>query len=348
MPSKPKQAADDDTPLFGVIPATYVKLLYDYLADRKVNAEQLLGPPPEVDNGLGRLPLAEWKQHLQIASALLNDPLLGLHLGETISPKHFGVLGYVLLSCRTLGAALLRLQQYHQLIYNANPMQIEADATHVTLLWGVDMGRPGGLVDETAIAALVHSCRDITDKPNYAPVSVAFVNPVPDNLQPYENWFGCPVAFDQDSTRITVKLSDLYTPLRTADPALIQILEQQADALLAKLKASEDRPLSAEVRQLIVQQIRHSEPSADSVAAALNITSRTLHRKLTSESTSFRLVLQQTRHQLAKEYLQDPRLQLSEIALLLAYSEQSAFNRAFKSWQQQTPAQYRRHKQNEN
>jgi AraC-like DNA-binding protein len=342
MTAASNNSTANDTLLSGVIPATYVHLLYDYLAAKNIDAEKLLGPQPTVDKGLGRFPVVEWKQHLKSASELLNDPLLGLHLGQTISPKHFGVLGYVLLSCGTLGAALLRLQQYHQLIYDVNPMEIEADANQVTLLWGLEMGRPGALVDETAISSLLQSCRDITDSPNYAPQSVAFVNPAPSDPSAYENWFGCPVEFDQSTTRITLKLSDLETPLRTADPALIEILEQQADALLADLQASEDRPLSAEIRRLIVQQIRNSEPSADSVAAALHITSRTLHRKLSAESTSFRQVLQQTRHQLAKQYLQDPRLQLSEIALLLAYSEQSAFNRAFKSWQQQTPAQYRR------
>jgi AraC-like DNA-binding protein len=342
MTTESNNSPASDAQLSGVIPTTYVHLLYDYLNSKSIDAEQLLGPQPTVDKGLGRFPVVEWKQHLQSASELLNDPLLGLHLGQTISPKHFGVLGYVLLSCGTLGAALLRLQQYHQLIYDVNPMEIEADADQLTLLWGLEMGRPGALVDEAAISSLLQSCRDITDSPNYAPLSVAFVNPAPDDIKSYEKWFRCPVEFNQSTTRITLKLSDLETPLRTADPALIQILEQQADDLLADLKASEDKPLSAEIRRLIVQQIRDAEPSADSVAAALNITSRTLHRKLTAESTSFRLVLQQTRHQLAKEYLQDPRLQLSEIALLLAYSEQSAFNRAFKSWQQQTPAQYRR------
>lgn len=331
-----------DTTLSGVIPVTYIHLLYDYLAVQNVDADKLLGPRPVVDKGLGRFPVVEWKEQLQSAATLLNDPQLGLHLGETISPKHLGVLGYVLLSCGTLGAALMRLQQYHQLIYDVNPMEIEADANQLTLIWGLEMGRPGALVDETAIAALLQSCRDITGKPHYSPQQVAFVNPAPADLQVYENWFGCPVVFDQDSTRITLKLSDLDTPLRTADPALIQILEEQADALLDDLNTSEDHPLSAEVRRLIAQQIREAEPSAVSVSAELNITSRTLHRKLSAEGTSFRQVLQQTRHQLAKDYLRDPRLQLSEIALLLAYSEQSAFNRAFKSWQQQTPAQFRR------
>ena len=47
---------------------------------------------------------------------------------------------------------------------------------------------------------------------------------------------------------------------------------------------------------------------------------------------------------MAQEYLRDPHLSLQEIALLLGYSEQSAFQRAFKQWLQQTPQQWRQHK----
>jgi AraC-like DNA-binding protein len=88
--------------------------------------------------------------------------------------------------------------------------------------------------------------------------------------------------------------------------------------------------------------MRDGEPSAEATAAAMHITSRTLHRRLANEGTNFRLLLQQTRHQLAQQYLQDSRLQLVEVAQLLGYSEQSALSRAFKDWSGQTPAQYRR------
>lgn len=328
--------------LRGVVPATYVDLLYDYLTARGVDALALLGPKPVIDKGIGRYPVTRWKKHLQDASEALNDPLLGLHLGETISPKHLGVLGYVLLSCGTLGAALLRLQQYHQLIYDVNPMEITTSEEHVTLLWGLEMGKPGRLVDETAIAALLQFSRDIIGLPSFAALSIEFVNSAPADSQPYEDWFGCPVIFAQDATRITMNLSDLARPLRTADAALTGILEQQANQLLSDLTEVEVKRYSSETRHLIIQQMHQMEPTAVSVAAALNLSSRTLHRKLRAEQTSFRELLRQTRHQLAKQYLSDPRLQLSDIAQLLAYSEQSAFTRAFKIWQGQSPAQYRR------
>lgn len=337
METKPKQNVD----VKGVVPVTYVQLLYDYLGDKGIDAETLLGTPPTAEHGIGRYPVQQWRQLLERSAEALQDPLLGLHLGETISPKNLGVLGYVLLACGTLGAALQRLERYHQLIYDVNPMQIALSGSDVELIWGQEQGRPGALVDETAIAALIHFCRDITDKPAYAPRSVCFINNEPRDKSEYERWFGCPVAFAQSETRIVVSANALQTPLRSADPALIDILQQQADALLDALPRQAEQATTDAVRRQITQQLRNGEPSAEEAAEHLHITSRTLHRRLAQEGHSFRTLLQQTREQLAKDYLQDQRLQLAEIALLLGYSEQSAFSRAFKQWHRQTPKQYR-------
>lgn len=326
----------------GVVPVTYVQLLYDYLQAQGIDAEALLGPAPVAEHGIGRFPVAQWRELLARSASTLNDPLLGLHIGETISPKHLGVLGYVLLACGTLGAALQRLERYHQLIYDVNPMQLELSGDQLQLVWGQEMGRPGALVDETAIAALIHFCRDVTDRPHYAPLSVSFINEPPDNLTAYQEWFGCEVKFAQPETRVVVTAQALQTPLRSADPALIDILQQQADELLAALPQADTHTVSSTVRQQLTQQMRDGEPSAEQTAEAMHITSRTLHRRLANEGTNFRLLLQQTRQQLAQQYLQDSRLQLVEVAQLLGYSEQSALSRAFKEWTGQTPAQYRR------
>ncbi|MDD9893182.1 MAG: AraC family transcriptional regulator [Gammaproteobacteria bacterium] len=329
------------TPLQGVVPVTYVNLLYEYLGKQGINADELLGPAPIAEHGIGRYPVTEWKALLETAASAIDDPLLSLHIGSTISPKHLGVLGYVLLACGTLGGALQRMEQYHQLIYDVNPMRIELGQDCIELVWGQAMGRPGALVDETGVAALVHFCRDIVDQPNYNPIRVDFINAKPSNLADYEAWFGCPVSFERKETRVAVHPSALAIPLRSADTALIHILQQQADALLAELP-QQDKAHCMAVRKHITEQLREGEPSAETTAEAMFITSRTLHRKLAAEGSSFRELLQETRQQLAQDYLRDRRLQLSEITQLLGYSEQSALSRAFKGWTGLTPAQYRK------
>ena len=68
---------------------------------------------------------------------------------------------------------------------------------------------------------------------------------------------------------------------------------------------------------------------------------RQLQRHLQQQGSTYQQRMQQVRCMLAEEYLRDPHLGLHEIALLLGYSEQSAFQRAFKQWRHVTPLQWR-------
>ena len=80
----------------------------------------------------------------------------------------------------------------------------------------------------------------------------------------------------------------------------------------------------------------------EAIAQQLSMSVRQLQRYLQSQETSYQQRVQQIRHMLALQYLQDPHLSLQEIALLLSYSEQSAFQRAFKHWTGETPQMWRK------
>lgn len=322
-----------------VVPNTYVQLLYEHLQANRVDAEHLLGEKAPYSQG--RYPVRLWQQHLWRAARHLHDPLLGLHLGQRITPRHFGVLGYILLSCGSLGAALERLEHYQRLIYDVNPMNIEYHQQQVILSWGAERGRPGPLVDETAIAALLQFCRDITGLPNASPLQVSFINPAPPDIRPYQDWFGCPVAFDSPRTRVAFPTSLLQRRLRQADADLLEDLEKRAKTLLSQLDTDGDAPLSAQLRQMIASRLHHHTASAEHCAAALRTSPRHLHRRLAAEGSRFRELIAQTRQQLAVDYLHDPRLRLEEVADLLGYAEHSAFSRAFKQWTGLSPQQYR-------
>lgn len=325
----------------GFISNTYVQLLYAYLADQGLDAVALLGRPcPDAsDGGLGRYPMAEWRQLLETAAQALHDPLLGLHLGQSISPSHIGVLGYTILACANLGEALLRLQRFYRLVYDAEPMQVQQQDDAISLEWGLDYGRPGELVDTTAITALVQFARDITGQ-QASPSYVSFINPAPADIGPYKAYFRCALAFDQPTTIVRFPVVFLASPLRQPDAGLLAILEQQATNLLQKLPAVDD--YEQQVRRAIIRLARTAAPSIERVAEALHSSVRTLQRRLAERGLNFQDLLEDTRFRMAKEYLSDRRLQLSEVAQLLGYSEQSAFNRAFKRWSGSTPRAWRR------
>jgi hypothetical protein len=159
------------------IAASYAQLLYEYLENQGLDAAQVLGSArPEASQHF--VPMAEWQTWLRRVDALEKRPALGLRIAEGIGARHFGVVGYAALACGTLAEALQRLERYHASVYDVNPAKIIAVPEGVAIEWGVERGKPGALVDETAIASLVQLARDMTGR--FWPVrSVSFVNPAP-------------------------------------------------------------------------------------------------------------------------------------------------------------------------
>lgn len=319
------------------VAATYVRLLYDYLQAQDIDAERLLGPAPPPDQHY--VPLPAWQAMLTRVQALEARPALGLRIAAGIGPRHFGVVGYAALACATLGEALLRLERYHVSVYDVNPAVVRHLPDGISIEWGVARGRPGALVDETAIASLVQLARDMTGR--WWPVDeVSFVNPRPQDVRPYEDFFGGLVRFGAPVTRLLFSAEHLALPLRKSDPALLALMDRQAEELLARVAAV---PAEVEAwRRTLVVLIREGRPSLAELARAHHLSPRSLQRRLAERGLGFQRLLDDTRQHLAESYLRQPGLELAEIALLLGFSEQSAFTRAFRQWVGQAPAQWRK------
>ncbi|MGC4060839.1 MAG: AraC family transcriptional regulator [Aquabacterium sp.] len=320
------------------VAASYAQLLYEYLENQGLDAAQVLGAS-RPDTHQHFVPMSDWQTWLRRVDALEKRPALALRIAEGIGARHFGVLGYTALACGNLGEALQRLERYHASVYDANPAKVVATPDGIAIEWGVERGKPGSLVDETAIASLVQLARDMTGR--YWPVrAVSFVNPAPLQTQPYEDFFGGQVSFGAPLTRLEFDQTYLALPLRKSDPALLALMDQQAEQLLQQVAAV---PAIVDAwRKTLVPLIREGQTSLAALAAAHHTSPRSLQRRLAEQGTSFQQLLDNTRQHLAERHLMDAKLDLAEIALLLGYSEQSAFTRAFRAWTGLAPAQWRR------
>ena len=340
--------------LRGMVPLSLVAVLHDYLG-RHVAAQGLApdalwpeGPSLsqalqglDAEHALGRFPAELFCQWLARAAEHLRDPLLGLHLGQTIRPAHMGALGYVLLACDHLGAALLRLQRYHRLINDINPVRHELRPDGLELQWGTAMGRTGPLFDEMGLSAIVQFGRELSGQ-DHGVSLVEFVNPPPSDPRPLEAFFGCEVRFSQPITRLRLPLASLQLPLRRPDPQLLRLMESQVDAMLHRLADTEGgAPVADATRRAVALLAPQGTPTLEDVASELKLTPRVFYRRLAQEGLSFRDLREQALRQLAEMHLADTRLSLAEVALLLGYSEQSAFTRAFRRWTGLAPLQWR-------
>lgn len=313
-------------------------LLLEYLDSEGLEAnrcrQRLAAWPPD-----SRMPLTEWITLLRMIAEEDDRPALGLAIGQRVQPRHAGVMGYLGLSCETMGEALLRFERYHRLVYDGNPIDINISPDSVSISWGVAHGYPGQLADETAIAAFATITRMLVDAPVLAR-RVEFVNAPPSNLQPYTDFFQCPVTFGHARTTVVFSADYLMLPIRFGDTGLRALLEQQAEALLRTLPDND--VFERDLRQALVKCLHGGEPTLEVVASALHVSARTLQRHLTGRGLQFHVLLKTIRLELARDYMSNPNLSLTEIALLLGYSEQSAFTRAFKRWTGQTPKMARK------
>jgi AraC-like DNA-binding protein len=121
---------------------------------------------------------------------------------------------------------------------------------------------------------------------------------------------------------------------------LHEILGKQAEDLLVSLPDSDT--FVAELTDAIIRSLHEGQCDTSAVAERMNISERTLHRRLKSKDKVFRTVLQEIRKSMVLEYLSDSKLSLSEIALLLGYGDQSSFTRAFSKWYDCSPLQYQK------
>lgn len=325
-----------DKPLSGrTISTAFVQLLHEYLQAQGADASHVLG---DVASETASFPLARWVGLLERAAQTLDDPLLGLHLGQTITPRHLGTLGYLLQSMPTLGAALRKLQNYQRLVYDQTPMIWLAGSGHVDLTWGPEHGLPGRLADDTSITALIHYCRLIA-RGSATPLRVQFINNPPPESQAYIDAYGCPVEFGAAVTSVRYSKAVLGLPLHAADVELSALMERQAAYLLSLLP--EEAPIIEQVRGELARLLHDGEPTLPAVAAGLGLASRTAQRRLSQAGTSFRRELETVRRLLAETYLRDAHLSIADVAQLLGYSEHSALTRSYRQWSGLTPQRWR-------
>jgi AraC-like DNA-binding protein len=273
------------------------------------------------------------------AAERLQDPLLGLHLGQAIRPAHLGALGYLLQACENLGAVLIRIQRYHRLLNDINPIEYRIDGKRLELCWGIEHGKPGALFDEGGVTAFVELGRRLCEQ--MAPMqAVDFVNPPPSNPQPFHAYFGCTVRWGQPLTRLVMPLSVLKAPLSRADPVLLRLMEAQADKALSDLPDMGD--LADLTRRVVINLARDGVPDLEHVATALKLSPRVFYRRLAKAGLSFRDLRESALRQIAESHLLDSRLSVAEVGQLLGYAEPSAFSRAFRRWTGYSPLVWRK------
>lgn len=327
------------------VTAAYAVALVDYVHEcgldpASLYAENHLASLQTIQNG-GQITLGAWLEMFDIAATATGDPDFALKAGASITIKHMGVLGPVLMNCSTLMDAALQLIRYIRVLgeFGQPKLEIHGDHAHLIWVWPYPAMPPAGLV-QFMQAARAMNTRWMTARYD-VPADAYFFFPRPKNVDVYKKVFGGKLFFDQPVNKLVVLASHLQLPIVTGsqDQRWLKAAEKEAQSVLKQLTS--ETALQQQIKKSLLGKLAIGRASLEEVAKEMQLNPRTLQRRLEAEDQSFRQILDEVRLVRAQNYLRDPKLSLAEIAFLLGYAEQSAFQYAFKQWTGQTPGDYR-------
>lgn len=275
----------------------------------------------------------------QVLVELSRDPAIGLRIvagleGAVMPPSFMAAY-----HARDFRDALQRVARFKRLCAPED-VRIEEreDRCEIVVAWTHADGQaaPPALVDAT-LASLMELGRRGTASPLSA-LAVELARP-PSARADYERYFGCPVRFEAKRDCLNFRLADLDKLFVNYNADLLDILIPELDRRLEQQTHS--TTLAGQIRWVLRRRLTAGRPDIRSVATELAMSERSLQRKLTDEGLTFQGLLSETRHQLALEYLADPTLAIIEVAYMLGYEDQNSFFRAFRQWEELTPAVWR-------
>ena len=278
---------------------------------------------------------------MQAAEKAVSDPALGIDVARQMHGTALHALGYAWLASATLGEALRRLVRYTRVVTEMWSPRLEegAEDMRITYVFRLDAAarRPDWLHDWLA-AGVVQLSRLICGD-GFTPLEVALVRERPPDVAPFADWFRAPIVWSAAETSLLVRKEDLTRPLPTGNPEVAAATERIALDYLARLDRGD---IVVQVRQRIRESLPSGVPAQSAVARALNLSTRTLARRLEEAGTSFTALLDETRRALAVQYLQRTDFSVAEVAYLVGFAEASSFNRAFRRWTGRAPGDARR------
>jgi len=267
---------------------------------------------------------------------------LGLLAAERLRPQHLDFLEYVLRSQKTFGEAIELANRYYVLMHEGLERRTELTDEHFTMRFGLGSLPPLATVLEYTLALHVLVPQRVVGQANFLmPLEVHFPTPEPEKLTNHRRLFGerARLLFGQSDYAIVYPRALLGLPTTAPDIGLARVLERHADESLQKLGLSAN--LIERVRELVRQDLTTGKLTADSLARRLGMSSRTLHRRLLAQQSSYRAILDEVRREIALRCLRDPHLSIREVGVLLGFTTGPAFHRAFRRWTGTTAAAFR-------
>jgi AraC-like DNA-binding protein len=290
-----------------------------------------------LDDPTARCPVAYSLRLWKIAMAATGDPAFGLKVASHIKPTSFHGMSYGMSASSTLKEAFQRAQRYCHIASDAVDYEFYLRGSseyHFIIAPATDL-------DDAPIDAIVglyvRMCRSMLGR-EYSPLRIEFRRSQPARIDDFVSLLRAPLLFDAPQTRLVFDRESLERPLEGGNPELARHNDAIALQYLSQLERDN---IQVRVREVLTQRLSRGGLSQEDIAEILNMSARTLQRKLGDRGTTYKEILDDTRRALALAYLSAPRHSVSDVTYLLGFSAGSCFTRAFRRWTGQSPSDWR-------
>jgi len=297
-----------------------------------------------VENSEARISAKQFQAIWEEAVKRINNRNFGLHFGVEIAKNYPGghVLFNAMMNSPTVGEAMDRFIRYNNLMADAvqPKMEVENNLVHLSLdTVNKDVKIPRH-ISEALLSSYIHIFRHLTEN-KLKLIRVRFSHSQPEDIREHKRIFEAPILFGQADNELVIERNFLDLPIFLADPEFLETLDRFAQRLLDRLYLSStwsDRV----IRLLGNLLVRNKKTDIETIAESLGMSVRNLQLKLKEEGTTYQKLFSTVRKEIALNYLKEKEATICDIAFLLGFSEQSAFNHAFKRWTGFTPREYLR------
>ncbi|NTJ62049.1 AraC family transcriptional regulator [Agrobacterium rhizogenes] len=286
----------------------------------------------------GMVTTAQYFAIFRALEELVPEPALGLRLVREADTAVHPPSTLAAFHARDYRDGLYRVARFKRL---CTPEQLsfseEKGEVSITSDWIYANEPEPAIATDVAFAFLVELGRRGTNQP-ITPVRVEFMRAGPKS-DLYQAFFGCTIKYGAPRNTLVLKSSDLDRPFPGHNPELLEILTPALAAAMGELQARSS--IGDQVKVVLKRSLASGRPELSQVAQDLNMSERTLQRRITDEGKTFRELLSEARQDLGRQLLSNPTTDIDEVACLLGYQDRSSFYRAFRDWEGLTPLQWR-------
>lgn len=274
------------------------------------------------------------------ADKVLN-PGFAVRQGKQLHTDDYGTLGLSWKTCWKAKEVFDRIERFMVLVTNHGHVKIEEANGMTKIHLYRDAYRKGiAIANEVTFVMVTTILLEVTNK-NILPSQVSFAHER-NHVSSYTDFFQCPVEFNQEVNTLQFRTSDLNISTIKADKSIHQFLIARMDEEKKGIQVNTDKWLGA-IHSLIMEALPSGIPSVIQVADHIGTSARTFKRRLSDKGLTFRSLVQQIQQTVSIDLLKNSTQSIGEVAFQCGFSEQSAFNRAFKRWTGQSPVDFRKH-----